>query len=427
MPLQSKSRLESKQFTSDPSVRTVLEACLVNDSAHIKAATANAPGVNDKGPHVSKIQGALFILDDNVKIDDQELSSGTYGRSTALAVLAYKRTRGIVASYQSSADDIVGKHTMAQLDNEMLEKEGKLVPPAPRSVLLTVGSISWIQGSPSPISSATDATPSPIWIPATYLGLKGTSNPPPPFRVDFPSFRANKQFRSMTFCRFSIDIDEADRVSNFKVLDAFHDPGFTPPFQTGKFTGVVIDQFLKHGFNASVFDSTFAPGEASVNSLVNTQGRHKNTTITDVPDGELVLVNSLIKFRAGKRTDDIGVNEVKAEFHVPWVWCEMVVTFVGRNRFKVYGRGSIFPSHSWYFDSVQMGAVPETGDSRFPIVRGTRALIEESQLKLFPVLSAGAPSSGPQVGDTRSDGPVDSHPNTAPGGHEVTVTRFISN
>jgi hypothetical protein len=425
MALQSKPVLESKLFTSDPQSRVALQACLVSDQAHIQQAAPGTPAT--RGPHVAKIQEAIFQLGNNVAIDPGELQRSEYGPSTAAAVLAYKKNRGIInPSYQNQADPIVGKHTIAQLDNEMLALEGKLVPPKPTSVLLTVGTISWIQGSPSPISGAgTEAAEfSPTWIPPTYLGLAATSNPAPPFRLDVKEFRSARQFRAMTFCRFSIDIDEADHVSNFKVLDAFHDPGFTPPFQKAKFPAAVVDAIL-HA-DSTIFDSSFAPGEASVNSLVSTQGRHANTTIKDVPTNEVVLVNSLIKFRAGKHTDDIGVNKIKADFHVPWVWCEMVVTFLGRNTFKIYGRGSLFPSHSWYFDSVQIGSVGEIGDSRFPILRGTRSLIETSRLKLFPVLSKGARTPGPQAADARFKGSVEDHPNTAAGGREITVTRSIA-
>jgi hypothetical protein len=63
---------------------------------------------------------------------------GSYGPATAAAVLAYKQKRKIINfSYQTTADNIVGKMTMAALDKEMLAAELKpifLVPkhPLPR-------------------------------------------------------------------------------------------------------------------------------------------------------------------------------------------------------------------------------------------------------------------------------------------------------
>jgi hypothetical protein len=105
------SRLRSKLFHGDPR----LEAAAVSDPAHV------LPGAS--GPHVGKIQLALILLDAAV-IADSELDSLTYGDSTARAVLAYKRKRNIVnRSYQTQADNIVGKMTMASLDGEMVKKE----------------------------------------------------------------------------------------------------------------------------------------------------------------------------------------------------------------------------------------------------------------------------------------------------------------
>jgi peptidoglycan hydrolase-like protein with peptidoglycan-binding domain len=103
--------LQSDFFSGDPK----LEACLTRDSAHV------TPG--SVGDHVSKIQIALTTLD-NSDIDEGELTSGTYGPSTAAAVLAFKKKRNIInPSYQSQADNIVGKMTIAALDREIFEKE----------------------------------------------------------------------------------------------------------------------------------------------------------------------------------------------------------------------------------------------------------------------------------------------------------------
>jgi hypothetical protein len=98
-----------------------LEACLVTDSAHI------TPGAS--GEHVSKIQTALLVLD-GVSVSPAELAGQRYGTSTAAAVLAFKTRRGIInTSYQKTADNIVGKMTIAAMDKAMLIKEAG--PPAP--------------------------------------------------------------------------------------------------------------------------------------------------------------------------------------------------------------------------------------------------------------------------------------------------------
>lgn len=72
---------------------------------------------------MSKIQRAVIQLDD-AAIDRDELSTATYGDSTANAVLGYKKKRNIInRSYQNDADNITGVMTMASLDKELVAKE----------------------------------------------------------------------------------------------------------------------------------------------------------------------------------------------------------------------------------------------------------------------------------------------------------------
>ena len=120
--------LQSRLFKDDQK----LQACLVNDAAHV------TPGA--KGDHVSKIQKAIDALGDKV-IDANEVSTNTYGPSTAAAVLAYKKKRNIINfGYQTQADNIVGKMTIATLDREMLKVEE---PP-----LIAGSSCGWTQKKP---------------------------------------------------------------------------------------------------------------------------------------------------------------------------------------------------------------------------------------------------------------------------------------
>jgi hypothetical protein len=105
--------LMSNLFRGD----AALEACLIRDSAHILEGA--------RGPHVAKIQRALATLD-GARIAPSEAALSTYGRTTAAAVLAYKRARAIInRSYQQQADNIVGKMTIAALDREMVAVEGR--------------------------------------------------------------------------------------------------------------------------------------------------------------------------------------------------------------------------------------------------------------------------------------------------------------
>ena len=103
--------LQSAFFKSD----SKLEACLIRDSAHITEGAA--------GDHVSRIQAALVRLD-GLLIEASEVRAKLYGPSTAAAVLRFKRKRNIVnRSYQTQADNIVGKMTIGQLDRELFQLE----------------------------------------------------------------------------------------------------------------------------------------------------------------------------------------------------------------------------------------------------------------------------------------------------------------
>ena len=58
------------------------------------------------------------------KLEKSLFESQTYGSSTAAAVLTFNRERGIInRAYQTQADNIVGKMTMAALDAEVLLHE----------------------------------------------------------------------------------------------------------------------------------------------------------------------------------------------------------------------------------------------------------------------------------------------------------------
>ena len=107
--------LLSKFFRGDEK----LQCCLVQDKAHVMQGAT--------GPHVAKIQLALFILD-ALTINRSEISDKHYGPSTAAAVLAYKKKRRIINhSYQTTEDNIVGKMTIGSLDREMSHYEAALV------------------------------------------------------------------------------------------------------------------------------------------------------------------------------------------------------------------------------------------------------------------------------------------------------------
>lgn len=101
-----------------------LQDCLISDPAHVV--------FGQRGRHVRLIQTALVYIEDP-PIDQAEIDAERYGRTTAQAVLAYKKARDIInQTYQEMADDIVGKMTIKALDDEMYEMQQNPDPPRPR-------------------------------------------------------------------------------------------------------------------------------------------------------------------------------------------------------------------------------------------------------------------------------------------------------
>lgn len=102
--------LQSNLFKGDQA----LEACLVRDSAHLM--------LHARGEAVHKVQRAVLVLGKR-GIENGELEGLVYGHSTAAAVLDYKQRKKIInRKYQDKADDIVGKMTIAALDQGLVER-----------------------------------------------------------------------------------------------------------------------------------------------------------------------------------------------------------------------------------------------------------------------------------------------------------------
>lgn len=99
--------LVSRLFADDAG----LQACLVKDSAHL------TPG--SRGKSVERVQAALVRMS-FLEPGDALREAGVYGKATADAVLIYKEAFGVInRSYQSKADNIVGKMTIALLDTHI--------------------------------------------------------------------------------------------------------------------------------------------------------------------------------------------------------------------------------------------------------------------------------------------------------------------
>lgn len=122
-----KSQLESTELTTDQpdAVRARLSACLASDPQHI------APG--QRGDHVKALQSALEIIRKRrpeiglMPITDPD---GNYGASTRAIVRKYKEFHHIVRTGQS-LDDIIGRMTISQIDNDLARPGPRPVPPKP--------------------------------------------------------------------------------------------------------------------------------------------------------------------------------------------------------------------------------------------------------------------------------------------------------
>jgi len=305
------------------------------------------------------------------------------------------------------------------------------------------GSVSWINPTPNPIYFAGAAEIlEPAWVPKTYVGLVATANDQPPAAIEnFQAFQDKKQFRALTYCHLGVVVDDHSKaVTKVVSINGITDPGWTPPFSLWRYPSAAVGSAID-GWNAfkSTWSFQYHAGEQSPLSKIVVNGRHANTTIDSVPPGETVLANMIIKFRAGGITDSLGINVVKCPYHVPWVWCETVLTYQNE-KFKVYGRGSIFPTHTWYLEGRQVMSKDQVGDDHFPkallfpgamgTVYAPMAVqfrnpffINVPALALYPVLSAGAPAIGGQVplnADAALGGPIPGHPHTAGAGPVMT-------
>ncbi|MDX3839525.1 peptidoglycan-binding domain-containing protein [Streptomyces europaeiscabiei] len=108
--------LKSKLFRDDQA----LQKCLVSDANHV------TPGA--QGDHVTKIQAALVTLGAGV-IGPDEVERNLYGPTTVRTVLAFKGPpRNILGPGQTTPDNIVGKKTIAALDNEIVAFENRPPP-----------------------------------------------------------------------------------------------------------------------------------------------------------------------------------------------------------------------------------------------------------------------------------------------------------
>lgn len=214
---------------------------------------------------------------------------------------------------------------------------------------IDLASISWIDKSGLPKLGFWFVAGAKLsWSKRVIMGLVGTANPAPPTTLaSVNEFQRNQQYRAVLAVTYMAG--PPSRVAA-PVVDA----GFTPPFDK-----TTISSDFERKRVPIPDDSTFSPGESSPLSGIVIDKLHPCSTLS-IPRGSDVKVSALIKFRAGKHTDDLGISDdVKSPVHVPWVWCEYaLVRSEGRN--LLFCNGSVFPSHAWYANGRQIGKSIQT-------------------------------------------------------------------
>ena len=298
---------------------------------------------------------------------------------------------------------------------------------------LSIMGVGWIDEKPNPLTQliGDGVLDKPNWIVRTYMGLIGTANKAPTNPMSTSSMSAllaSKDFRAINFAQIKVNVDphtlaplgETSVTSSQDpgscVLDntgqvhSCQDPGWTPPIDQGKFLALGLAGL----WSANVNDRNYYRAEISpISSIV--YSIHPNNVIS-FEDGETVLVSSVMKFRAGQHTDNIGVSsEVGSPFHVPWLWNEFALSYY-KDQYLLHISAAKFPTTYWYINGQLQRSMPQVFDTTFPKRAGFSSPIDVNKLQIYPVLSAGAPSSAPQspIDDPYSiNDPVIDHPFTA--------------
>ena len=128
-----KSNLESNFFVNQPAdVKARLDQCLAVDFLHIIGGKRDE--FSTEGKAVTALQDALRKIRKEIlaSLPDITDAPGDYGGTTKNAVLSYKSdVSHVIVRQGQRVDDVVGRMTLTQLDNDMLTIEGKKPPPPP--------------------------------------------------------------------------------------------------------------------------------------------------------------------------------------------------------------------------------------------------------------------------------------------------------
>ena len=234
---------------------------------------------------------------------------------------------------------------------------------------VNAASISWIsKPSLDAYSGMPNILAEDAWLQQIAFGMSHTANPDPPINFDgsgyTPGSTLAKQYRALTTFTLGLKIGGSGAFEAVTSLPAIMtpDPGYTPPFGSPWLMrfGALAQELvtISPGISAEIMGEAgrFSPGESSSLSRIAQPPANgwQSTATKPLPygsikpnAGETVLAHSLIKFRAGAVGDKLGIVVFGAANHVPWVWCETMLTYAAGS-LVLYCAGSIFPSHAFY-------------------------------------------------------------------------------
>jgi hypothetical protein len=125
-----KPQLESNFFKSlDPKVKARLDQCLNTDFLHIGPGKRGAG--SPEADAVTALQAALKLIKEKLPLalPDIKDSAGDYGANTITAVLRYKSDPShVIERTGQRLDNIVGRMTLTQIDDDLVIIEGKSKP-----------------------------------------------------------------------------------------------------------------------------------------------------------------------------------------------------------------------------------------------------------------------------------------------------------